>query len=76
MLWHFAGDGTCDRTTTTLLVSEGIPRTTTIDCTFAPAVGGITVTFTDSAPATFSVSFAAFSPDRLVLDGIEYTRVG
>jgi hypothetical protein len=35
----------------------------------------VTVTFPGSLPATFTVSFAAFDPDRLVLDGMEYERV-
>jgi hypothetical protein len=73
--WHFAADGPCRQTTTTLLVSEGIPRTTVRDCTWAPDLNAITVSFAGSIPATFSVSFAAFSADRLVLDGLEYTRV-
>jgi hypothetical protein len=75
-VWHFAGDGTCRQATTTELASEGIPRTTTRDCTWTPALNAVTVTFDGSLPATFSVSFAAFSADRLVLDGNEYTRVG
>ena len=75
IIWRFGGDGTCRQTITTLLVSEGIPRTTVRECTWAPDLNAIMVTFTGSLPATFTVSFAAFSADRLVLDGLEYARV-
>jgi hypothetical protein len=76
VVWRFGADATCRQETTTLLVSEGIPRTTVRDCTWAGALNAITVTFPGSLPATFSVAFAAFSADRLVLDGLEYMRVG
>ncbi len=75
-VWHFAADETCRQSTTTELASEGIPRTTTRDCTWTPALNAVTVTFEGSLPATFAVAFAAFSADRLVLDGNEYARVG
>lgn len=75
VLWQLAADLTCRRTVTTLLVSEGIPRTTVRDCDYLPGINSVTVTFPGSLPATFTVSFAAFDPDRLVLDGMEYERV-
>lgn len=76
ILWEFAADLTCRRTVTTLLVSEGIPRTNVQDCQYVPDINSVTVTFPGSLPATFTVSFAAFDADRLVLDGMEYQRVG
>ena len=75
VVWHFGADGTCRQNTTTLLVSEGIPRTTLRDCTWVSGLNAVTVTFPGSLPATFPVAFAAFSADRLVLDGLEYARV-
>ena len=74
--WQFAPDGTCRRTVTTLLASEDIPRTTVTDCTYQQDINAVIVMFPGALPATFSVAFAAFSPDRLVLDGLEYQRVG
>lgn len=74
VVWHFGADGACRQSTTTLLVSEGIPRTTVRECTWVSGLNAVTVTFPGSLPATFSVSFAAFSADRLVLDGLEYAR--
>ncbi len=74
--WRFAADGSCRQSVTTLLVSEGIPRTTARDCTYAENPGTVTVSVPGTLPATFSVAFAAFSRDRLVLDGLEYRRVG
>lgn len=76
VLWEFAADRTCRRTVTTLLVSEGIPRTTVQDCQYVPDINSVTVTFPGSLPATFTVTFAAFDANRLVLDGMEYQRVG
>jgi hypothetical protein len=75
VIWQFDANGTCRQDVTTLLASEGIPRLTRRDCTWSSGLNAITVTFTGSLPATFSVAFAAFSADRLVLDGLEYSRV-
>ena len=75
VVWHFGADGACRQSTTTLLVSEDIPRTTIRDCTWVNGLNAVTVTFPGSLPATFTVAFAAFSADRLVLDGLEYARV-
>lgn len=75
VVWHFGADGTCRQSTTTLLLGEDIPRTTIRDCTWVNGLNAVTVTFPGSLPATFSVAFAAFSGDRLVLDGLEYARV-
>ena len=73
--WRFAADSTCRRTVSTTLLSEGIARVTIADCTYTTDVNSVIVTFPGSAPAVFSVSFAAFSPNRLVLDGVEYQRI-
>lgn len=75
VVWRFRADGTCRQDVTTLLATEGIPRTTVRDCTWSSGLNAVTVTFPGSLPATFSVAFAAFSADRLVLDGLEYARV-
>ena len=75
VVWHFGAGGDCRQSTTTLLVSEGIPRTTARDCTWVSGLNAVTVTFPGSLPVTFAVAFAAFSADRLLLDGLEYSRV-
>jgi hypothetical protein len=74
--WSFSTDGSCRRTITTLLASEDIPRASVSDCTYQQDINAVIVTFPGSLPATFSVAFAAFDADRLVLDGLEYQRVG
>ncbi len=75
VLWHFGADASCRQTIRSYSVAEGVSRTTIRDCTYANDVGGIRVTFAGSTPAVFAASFAGFSRDRLVLDGIEYRRV-
>ena len=76
VLWEFTADLACRRSVTTLLVSEGIPRTNVQDCRYVPDINSVSVTFPGSLPATFTVTFAAFDANRLVLDGMEYQRVG
>ncbi len=74
--WSFADDGTCRQTIRTWTYTEGVYHTTVRECTYANATGGVRVVFAGAAPAIFTVSFAAFSPNRLVLDGLEYRRAG
>ena len=74
--WRFAADGTCRRTITSFSVVEGFPRTSTRDCTWTTGVLEITITFAGADAATFDLAFAGFDPDRLVLDGFEYRRIG
>ena len=74
--WRFSADGTCRRTITTFSVAEGFPRTTSRDCTWSTGVLEVTITFFGAAPATFDLAFAGFDPDRLILDGFEYRRIG
>jgi hypothetical protein len=74
--WRFDSDGTCRQTVVTESLAEGFPRTTNRTCTYTIAVSAITITYTGGGELTFEFSFAGFSPDRLVLDGFEYQRVG
>lgn len=73
--WRFAADGLCRRTLSTFSAAEGIVRTETRDCTYAVANGAILLTLSGSATQSFSLSFAGFDPNRLVLDGLEYHRL-
>jgi hypothetical protein len=73
--WLFDPSGTCQRTITTFSAVEGIPRGTTRDCTWTLGLQSITLAFSDGSSNTFTLTFAAFDPDRLVLDGLEYRRL-
>jgi len=74
--WRFAADGTCRRTITTFSLVEGFPRSSARDCTWTTGVLDITITFLGAESATFDLAFAGFDPNRLILDGFEYRRVG
>ena len=74
--WRFAADGSCRRTITTFSLIEGFPRSTARDCTWTTGSLEVTITFLGAEAATFDLSFAGFDPDRLILDGFEYRRVG
>jgi hypothetical protein len=73
--WAFDSAGGCERTITTLDAIEGFPRATSRDCTWETSVQEITLHWSDGEVNTFSLTFAAFDPDRLVLDGLEYQRL-
>ena len=74
--WRFDGGGTCLQTVVTESLAEGFPRTTERACTYTISGFDITITYAGGGELTFEFSFAGFSPDRLVLDGFEYQRVG
>jgi hypothetical protein len=73
--WAFDSAGGCQRTITTFDAVEGFPRATSRDCTWDTGVQEITLQWDDGEVNTFSLTFAAFDPDRMVLDGLEYQRV-
>ena len=73
--WAFDSVGGCQRTITTLDAVEGIPRVNRRDCTWETGVQEITLHWSDGEVTTFSLTFAAFDPDRMVLDGLEYQRI-
>ncbi|MFL5516925.1 MAG: hypothetical protein ACJ8DJ_12255 [Gemmatimonadales bacterium] len=74
--WRFDAGGTCRQTIVTESVVEGFPRTSERSCTFLTRESSVAITYAGGATATFEFSFAGFSPDRLVLDGSEYQRLG
>ncbi len=74
--WRFDNAGTCRQTVVTESLAEGFPRTTDRACTYTTSGSDITIAYAGGGELTFEFSFAAFSPDRLVLDGFEYQRVG
>ena len=75
--WQFAADGTCRFSRVIRSVLEGQDRITVRPCSWRTANATITVTYTDDATtALLPYRFAAFDPDRLVLEGVEYSRAG
>jgi hypothetical protein len=76
--WLFQADQTCRFTRSILSIVEGLPRVTLRPCTWRTANATVLVSYTEPA-GTSSVlpyDFVAFDPDRLLLEGIEYRRVG
>lgn len=74
--WQFAEDGSCRRLISTMSANEGFPRTTERDCTWLIGPREITIEFVDGGGGTFELSFPGFASDRMLLDGLEYGRVG
>ncbi|HET7603863.1 MAG TPA: hypothetical protein VFK36_12645 [Gemmatimonadales bacterium] len=73
--WAFDSTGACERTITTFDAVEGFPRASQRDCTWDTSVQEITLHWSDGEVNTFSLTFAGFDPDRMVLDGFEYQRI-
>jgi hypothetical protein len=74
--WQFDEAGTCRQTVVTESLAEGFPRTTERTCTWTVNGSDVAISFTGAGTLTCEFSFADFSPDRLVLDGFEYQRIG
>lgn len=73
--WVFDSAGFCQRSITTESAVEGFPRQNRRGCSYAISAQTITITWDDGTVNEFSLSFAGFDPDRLVLDGLGYDRV-
>ena len=73
--WRFDSDGGCLQTVVTQSLAEGFPRTSERPCTFLARDFVVTVSFTGAGTLEFEYTFADFSTDRLVLDGLEYQRI-
>jgi hypothetical protein len=75
--WLFRSDLTCRFTRSILSIADGVPRVTLRPCTWRTANSTVLVTYTDP-PGTGVIlpyDFASFAPNRLLLEGIEYSRV-
>ncbi len=76
-VWTFRSDNTCliDKTLRSLALE--FPQGTLRPCRYAILGTDLGITWTDAAggAATVPFSFANFSPDRLVLEGLEYERL-
>ncbi len=75
-VWRFARDGSCRFTRTTLSLLEGVPRVEDRRCTWRLSGPEILVTWTAGGARALPYQFAGLSPNRLVLEGIEYRRIG
>lgn len=74
--WEFHRDATCRHVTVTQLLTEGVPLTRVRDCRYEVLGSVVRVTYDGATGSVdFDFTFAAFSPDRLVLDGFEFERV-
>lgn len=73
--WTFRADGSCARIVSTYSTLEDRTLTTTSTCVWWADGSTVSVQYTGNTGAvTFAWSLAGFSPDRLVLDGVEYVR--
>lgn len=76
-VWEFGADLNCQQTIYSTLGSEGFTRVTRNYCTYLVVNFDIVVLFDGALEeVTFPFDFADFDPDRLILDGFEYTRIG
>jgi hypothetical protein len=74
--WTFDATGSCAKQVRSFSVVEGFPRTSLTLCRFDTSSGQITITFNDTGGVVaFHFSFPGFSPDRLLLDDIEFQRL-
>ncbi|MGE0553502.1 MAG: hypothetical protein AB7R55_08725 [Gemmatimonadales bacterium] len=75
--WRFGSDRTCDFKRVTLSLVEGISRTVERSCRYVDRGGTLEVSYADgTAPSSLPYEIPAFSNDRLILEGVEYERVG
>jgi hypothetical protein len=72
--WQFDSAGSCRQTVVTTSLAEGFPRTTERTCTWRTNGARVAISYLGGGTVEFAFSFAALSPDRLVLDGFEYQR--
>jgi len=74
--WRFQADGGCVFTRTVRSVLEDVTRTTVRSCHWTAANAVITVTYDDGTRSLLPFAFAQLDRNRLVLEGIEYARIG
>jgi hypothetical protein len=75
--WSFRSNGTCGRAVEIYSVFEDRTLTSSVSCTFQSGGGQVAITYEGrSSDVNFSWTLENFSPDRLILDGVVYDRVG
>lgn len=75
-IWRFQADGACLFTRTVRSMLEDVTRTTVRPCQWTAANAVITVTYDDGTTSLLSFSFYRLDRNRLLLEGIEYARLG
>jgi hypothetical protein len=75
--WNFNAGGSCRRVVEIYSVLEDRTLVTGTNCTFISGGGQVAVTYEGrSSAVNFSYTLENFSPDRLILDGVIYDRIG
>lgn len=75
--WSFQASGACNRTVAVTSVLQGQTLTTSLPCTWRTNGTDISIMFGGNVGSvTFRWTLADFSPDRLLLDGVTYARIG
>jgi hypothetical protein len=74
--WRFGSDGRCDFQRETLSAAEGVRRTVARACTYVDRSSQVDVTYDDGERTALPYEIPAFSNQRLILEGVEYERIG
>jgi hypothetical protein len=75
--WTFSASGSCRRVVEIYSVLEDRTLTSAVNCSFRSGGGQVDITYEGrSSAVTFGWTLEHFSPDRLILDGVTYDRVG
>lgn len=75
--WSFDAAGGCSKTVVTLSAVEGFPRTRVRPCSYTVRGADVAVRFAgDTGDTSFPFSFEGFSPNRLILGGFTFDRIG
>ena len=71
--WNFDPDGACLQTSEVRSVVDTLPRVTERRCSFT--ADGSVITIAYSGGPALPLNYTVASPERLILDGLEYQRV-
>jgi hypothetical protein len=74
--WTFRSDGSCRFQRTTMSLVEGISRTVTRDGSYLDRGTEAAVTFDDGTTATLPYSVPLNSTRVLIIEGLQYERIG
>ena len=74
--WRFGADASCTRVITTHSANEGFARTEVRHCTWSIGPASLTIRYSEGDEGTFDLAFPGFDANRLLLDGLEYQRIG
>jgi hypothetical protein len=74
--WRFQADGVCSMTRVVRSTLEDQTRTTVRPCRWTAANAAITAIYDDGTVSLLPFSFPRLDRNRLLLEGIEYARLG